>query len=147
MRWTEDEAREFGLRKDKDGNWYQPAPSRTARSGRKGSNTREMPKSQCAIRIGAEKQEEQENREGKTGEVGNKKGVKETYVIRVVSYRHRDMDPDNLCPKVWIDELVKLDYLPDDIGGYVDRVVKVVEVIKKTDQERTEIEIWKQRNS
>ncbi len=123
--WTEDEAKAYGLIKDRDGNWHQPQkPSNSVR------NPSPMPEPQPPVR----RQRKEPDKDEAVGA-----GM---YEIRVVSYRHRHADPDNLCAKVWIDLLVEMGVLPDDSSRFVERVIKQV-VVRKNEPETTEIEIWK----
>jgi len=59
--------------------------------------------------------------------------------VRVVSFRSRLLDPDNLCPKYFIDCLRYAKLIKDDNQSEIELSVKQVKV--KKDQERTEIEL------
>ena len=51
------------------------------------------------------------------------------------------MDPDNLCPKWYIDELTKAGIIPDDSSKYIQEFRK--KVVKTKDEEYTLIRILK----
>ena len=60
--------------------------------------------------------------------------------IRVVSFRRRLIDPDNLCPKYFIDCLRYAEIIKDDSAAHVTIQTEQVKVSEKGD-ERTEITI------
>jgi hypothetical protein len=60
--------------------------------------------------------------------------------VRVTSYRKRLLDPDNLCPKYFIDCLRYAGIIPDDSARFMDFTVRQQKV-KGDDEERTEIEV------
>ncbi len=60
--------------------------------------------------------------------------------VRVVSYRRRLCDADNLCPKYFIDCLRYAEVIKDDSAKFITLEVKQ-ERVASSDQERTEIEI------
>ncbi len=125
--WTEDEARAFGLVKDKNGNWHQTSKNAASRPS---VDTSPLPQPQHPVR----------RVEATAPQEGATEGA---YEICVVSYRRRAADPDNICPKVWIDLLVEQGWLPDDSSRFVQRVTKEVVLIRESEIETTEIEIWK----
>lgn len=129
MRFTEEEAKAFGLVQDKDGNWnYPPKVNSSVR------DSGEVSKPKRAPRRREPRKETDSPSETSSG----------GYEISVVSYRHRDTDPDNLCPKGYVDVLVEEGWIPADTARVVSEGVrKKVVVIDKSEQERTEIEIWK----
>lgn len=57
--------------------------------------------------------------------------------VRVASYRRRLIDPDNLCPKYFIDCLRYCGWIPDDSAKQITLEVSQ----EKSINERTEIEI------
>lgn len=57
--------------------------------------------------------------------------------VRVISYRRRLCDPDNLCPKYFIDCLRYAQIIPDDRAK--DITLEVSQ--EKSNDERTEIEV------
>ena len=59
--------------------------------------------------------------------------------IRVVSFRARLCDPDNLCPKYFIDCLRYAELIADDTPEHV--TIEVAQVKCRRAEERTEIEI------
>jgi hypothetical protein len=58
--------------------------------------------------------------------------------IRFVTYRHRLLDPDNPCPKSFIDGLRYAGLIPDDRSEDVEVTVRQ-EKIKNTEEQYTEI--------
>lgn len=62
------------------------------------------------------------------------------YAVRVVSYRVRLCDPDNLCAKSFVDCLRYAGIIPDDTAAIMDYSVSQQKVAAKT-EERTEIEV------
>jgi len=60
--------------------------------------------------------------------------------IRIVSYRRRLLDPDNLCPKYFIDCLRYSNLITDDREQDIELQTRQVKVKAKSD-ERTEIEL------
>lgn len=138
MRITEEEAIQLGFVKDKDGQWHKGKPqNQSLEKSVPSISPREMPKSKSNIR----KHNERKVKDKEELQTTNVEGVK--FKIVVSSYRHRDIDPDNLCPKHYIDILVRRKVLPDDSSKYIESVEKKVFVIPRTDSERTEIEIFK----
>lgn len=63
------------------------------------------------------------------------------YTILITSYRKRDMDPDNLYPKNYIDQLVEAKIIPDDSSKHISEIIKRVRKVKSEKDERTVIEI------
>lgn len=59
--------------------------------------------------------------------------------VRIVSYRKRLVDPDNLCPKYFVDCLRYAGLLKDDSARHVALTVEQIKV--KAGGERTEIEL------
>jgi len=147
IRWTEEEAIEHGFRKDKKGNWYLP---QAVKPGPKSSpnNSRSLPQPKPSIR----NETKRSNAPKKTRKKSSQKRLKRAserdysrfkcdcprFKIYVKSYRKRHLDPDNLCPKWYIDEIVKAGYLPDDSSKYVESIEKSVE---KDSDERTVITV------
>jgi len=124
FRLTEEEFRALGLKEIGSNN-----VNRKAEPSRPSGNPGPLPEPERTLR-----------REREESNPLKKVGTK-CFEIRVISYRSRFADPDNMCPKVWIDELVSLGYLPADDSRVVAGVTKKVELCFKED-ERTEIEIW-----
>lgn len=61
-------------------------------------------------------------------------------VVRVTSFRRRPIDPDNLCPKYFIDSLRYAGAIPDDREQDITLEVNQERVASKN-EERTEIEV------
>jgi hypothetical protein len=60
--------------------------------------------------------------------------------VRVVSFRRKLCDPDNLCPKYFIDCLRYAEIIPDDRPQDITLEVRQ-EKVKRKEDERTDIEI------
>ena len=60
--------------------------------------------------------------------------------VHVVSFRRRLCDPDNLCPKYFVDCLRYAAYIPDDRPQDITLQVEQIKV-KTRAEERTEIDI------
>lgn len=59
--------------------------------------------------------------------------------VEINSFRHRLLDPDNLCPKYIVDCLRYWKYIPDDTSKDIQLIVQQSKCSKK--DERTEIEL------
>ncbi len=62
------------------------------------------------------------------------------YALSVTSYRVRLTDPDNLCPKYFVDSLRYAGLIPDDTCRDIELSIRQVRVKTKAEQ-RTEIEL------
>jgi hypothetical protein len=62
--------------------------------------------------------------------------------VSIVSYRQRLIDPDNLCPKFFVDLLRYSSVIPGDAARDIEFKITQQKVILK-DCERTEIEVTK----
>lgn len=60
--------------------------------------------------------------------------------VCVVCYRQRLTDPDNLCPKYFIDCLRYAELIPDDTAAVIELAVRQEKVRLRSD-ERTELEV------
>lgn len=142
LNWSDDELRLKGYIEGPDGVCRRP--------GTKHSNSGEL---SCSIQIDRDKDsgEVSESKQSvfvqtKRGD-GTKKRAKRVsakgnqFTIIVDSYRRRHMDPDNLCPKWYIDEIVKAGIIPDDSSRYIREVKKRVHKVK--DEEYTKVTIIK----
>jgi len=146
LNWSEDELRLKGYTKGSDGVYRRP--------GKEGPNINSKSREQsCSIQIDRDKDsgEMPESEQSvcfkkKRGD-GTKKRTERVsaegnqFTIIIDSYRKRDMDPDNLCPKWYIDEIVGAGIIPDDLSVYVREVRKRVHKVK--DEEYTKITIIK----
>jgi hypothetical protein len=74
------------------------------------------------------------------GEEAREAGDATRFSVRVTSYRRRLIDPDNLCPKFFIDCLRYCGAIPDDRAQDITLEVRQEKVKRKQD-ERTEIEV------
>src|SRR5690242_5501842 len=62
------------------------------------------------------------------------------HVVRIRSFRVRLCDPDNLCPKYFIDCLRYAGSIPDDRPEDIELSMRQIKVSKRS-EDRTEIEI------
>lgn len=77
---------------------------------------------------------------------GGAKGSSESgdmWGLIVTAYCRRHTDPDNLCPKWYIDELVRAGIILDDSSRHVAWIAKSVVKIGKAEEEKTVIEVVK----
>jgi hypothetical protein len=65
--------------------------------------------------------------EGKDGDTGR-------YAVRIVSRRGRLLDPDNLCPKYFIDGLRYAGFIPDDRSDVIGLAVSQEKTTQKEEQ-------------
>jgi hypothetical protein len=65
--------------------------------------------------------------EGKDGDTGR-------YAVRIVSRRGRLLDPDNLCPKYFIDGLRYAGFIPDDRPDVIGLAVSQEKTAQKEEQ-------------
>lgn len=68
--------------------------------------------------------------EGKTKDAGR-------FLVRITSFRKRLLDPDNLCPKYFVDALRYQKLIPDDSAKFIDLSISQ----RKSKTDYTEIEI------
>ena len=129
IRWTEEEAIARGFKKDKNGNW----------SLLRSPDPRQVPKPKPSPSKLVKKADGDKEKRKDKGEKGNS----DCFVIEVISRRCRHCDPDNLCPKWYIDELVRAKVIPDDSSKYIIRFVKKVRLVKTKEEEQTIIRIYK----
>jgi hypothetical protein len=61
-------------------------------------------------------------------------------LLRITSFRRRLIDPDNLCPKYFIDALRYAQVIGDDSAAHITLEVSQIKVKTKT-EERTEVEV------
>jgi hypothetical protein len=131
-RWTEEEAKAYGFRKNAKGEWESPpVQSKLLQTGDSGF----VPEPKRRVRKQATRPDKAET----PGKGESKRGDK--FRIVVTSYRKRHADPDNLCPKWYIDEIVSAKIIPDDLSKYITSVEKRVRVTKN--EPKTVIEIFK----
>lgn len=134
MRLTEEQAKQLGLVKDQLGNWQDG--NKKLRANLQSGDSRPMSKLESDICKQPKKKNERKE------EIKNASGAK--YKIIVIARKIRGVDPDNLCPKYFIDEIVKAGIIPDDSSKYVESIEKRVEKVKTKEEEKTIIEIYKE---
>lgn len=104
-------------------------------ASRAADNSGAVPKSKSSVGTRAQ---------GKAQTKGaRKKESKAKYRIVVIAKRSRGIDPDNVLPKWYIDQLMEAGYLPDDSSKYVSGIEKRVEKVSRS-KEETVIEIWRE---
>lgn len=140
-RWTEEEAKAHGFVKDKHGNW-QPAKV-DARIQR--NDSRKVPK----LEPDANREEKEEVRtyradagRGKQSNSGCVSPNTVGYKIVVTAHCRRHTDPDNLCPKYFIDRLREFRLIPDDSSEFIAEFIKRVKKVEAWEPEVTEIEVF-----
>lgn len=132
-RWTEEEAKAYGLVKDKDGNWSK------GKTGVQRRDSREVSKLESDADWNKERQVRQDREDAKRGNA--------RYRIEVTAHCRRHTDPDNLCPKYFIDRLKEFKIIPDDSSEYVWEFVKRVKKVESWEPEVTEIEVFELEGS
>lgn len=132
LRFTEEEAKDLGFRKDSKGNWLPP------KADIQRKDSREMPKPESNVLHKIKGKNETKERGATESRISNR------FRIVVTSFRRRHMDPDNLCPKHAIDVLVKRGIIPDDSSVYISAIEKKVIKIKNHEEEYTEIEVFEE---
>ena len=80
-------------------------------------------------------------------EEANEESCPGRYRLVVTSYCRRHTDPDNLCPKWFIDELVRAKILTDDSSKYIEAITKRATKISQKEKERTVIEIYAEEDA
>lgn len=83
---------------------------------------------------------EQNVRHEPVGKKKGKAGNPVRFLVCIVSYRSRLCDPDNLCPKYFVDCLRYAEVIPDDSQAEIE--LKVSQVKVKRELERTEITVY-----
>lgn len=149
IRFTEEEAKAYGFIKV-NGDWVR-GDKKTSRPNPH-STTLPITKSDSSIvaKEQNERKERTKTRSKKSHRIINdrtnhndKESVSDRiYKINVISYRVRLCDPDNLVPKYYIDEMVRAGIIPDDSSKYIQSIEKKVIKVKKTEEEKTVIEVW-----
>lgn len=123
--WSEEELRLRGYVQQPDGSYertYIQIP-------------RQMPQSKPSVQPEQKRHDETQKRDEKDSK------RRDQFSIVVTSFRKRHMDPDNLCPKWYIDELVRAKIIPDDSSRYIKEIKK--QVVKTKGEEYTTIKIIK----
>lgn len=134
MRWTEEEAKAHGFRKNKRGDWELPNAQPIRQTRVQSHDTGKVPElEQDAFR--------NEEGEVRTYRANAGRGY-QSYRIVVTAHCRRHTDPDNLCPKYFIDRLKEFGIIPDDSSEFVGEFVKRVKKVEDWEPEITEIEVW-----
>lgn len=131
LRWTEEEAKRAGFRKTAKGDWIYERQV-TVRV----NNPSPLPQSERNIR-----RETKRPTKAKAPVQADSKGTN-SFTLEVISYSHRHRDPDNLCPKWYIDEMVRAGILPDDSSRFIRAITKSVVKITKEENEKTIIRVY-----
>lgn len=132
-RWDETDLRRLGYEEGPDGVFRKKV-----RNHVRDKNSGTLPKPKPNKRD----EQKRSNETEKGGASESKKGSrKDRFVLAVTSYRTRDMDPDNLVPKWYIDELVKAEIIPDDSSKYIEGIFK--SVVPGAEEEYTTIKVYK----
>lgn len=136
MRLTEEEAKQLGYVKDKSGNWsYRGSAADTIRPARVQRND---PGEVSKLESSSSRWIEGKNEAQRIYEADCKGG----YRIVVTAFCRKHTDPDNLCPKWFVDRLKEYGIIPDDSSEYVAEFVKRVRKIESWQPEITMIEVY-----
>ena len=137
--WTEEELHALGYQEDADGVFRQrdfaKTPTRRDLPLHRDQDSGQMPKPK------QDNGDEAQRSNGPKKRGKNKSQGDPQFTIEVTSYRRRNMDPDNLCPKWYIDECTRAGLIPDDSSKYVKEFKK--KVIQTKGEEYTLIKIVK----
>ena len=137
IRFTEEEAKQLGFVKGKNGEWIAPAKRPDRRplldAGAPGKAPERERLEQSSESLGA--LAARECRKKKGGRRFSK--PRPRFRIRLVVYTHREIDPDNVYAKWIIDHFVANGVLPGDGCRNVARVIKEAVLIPKTEPQRT----------
>lgn len=155
VRWTEEEARDYGFFKDRKGNWHSPAmdPVLPAGRSRNLSESKQVVQWEITEPLKGKKRVKRES-EQSIGHAGSGRatdssgpasrgGIEPEYRIVITTFSRRHRDLDNIVPKVIIDEIVKRGVLPDDSSKYIESITHRFVKIGKKEEENTVIEIYK----
>jgi len=141
IRWTEEEAINYGFRKDSQGWWEAPKKRELRSSIGEGGLRRVNSSSSDEMSI-----DKRDASDGPSAKVGGKEEIKvaskdygRKFEITVTSFSRFHCDPDNLCPKYFIDELVRAGLLEGDSSRHISWIKKQVVKVKNEEEERTEI--------
>lgn len=140
IRFTEEEAKELGFRKDANGNWIGPGRRKTPRKGVPPRDPGQAPKFEPAQDGPASGQtESRKERKKESGE-----SVQEfdpRFVISIRVYSRREIDPDNIVTKWIVDRFVEAGVLPGDSCRHVLSVRKSAQKIGRDEEEKTVVVI------
>lgn len=128
-RWTEEEAAQFGLIKDKNGNWHQ------REAGVPRCNPCKMPKLESGAVKRVKTKNETQDRDEKDSD--------SRYRIVVTATYRRFADPDNLCPKWFIDRLAEYGIIQNDSSEFIYEIIKRIKKVKPWGTETTTIEVYR----
>lgn len=146
MRITDKEAETlFGLVKNSEGIWVKKEnlkqnDSTTNDPLATNSKPRDTRKSTKSKRGAGNKSA----RKATNKRTSKKKSDKDTREFRVfvTAYNVRDMDPDNVLPKWYIDKIVEAGIVPDDKSHYIKGIEKRVIIVDSEEEERVLIEVF-----
>ena len=143
IRFTEEEMIGLGYWKDKRGEWH--GPKNQCRAGYSnapipGSTDIQRNDSRKMPQLESSPDELPKKRNGAQRKNASRGSGR--YRIEVEARCRRHTDPDNLCPKWFIDRLRECGIIPDDSSEFVVEVVKRVVKIESWEPETTTIEVW-----
>ena len=153
MRFSEEEARIFGLKQDARGNWYQPG--REGKRCRKGSGDRipsEVPKLQSGVCSKPKETVANKEKDEAASPDRNSGIFEETgkYLAVVISYQAKSgggADTDNLCPKHFIDEIISSGIAPDDLTDdnfeEICATIKAIKRVKTRREQKTVVKLYR----
>lgn len=128
VRITEEEAKALGFVKDGKGNW---------KAGVQRKNSSKVPKLESNSSYEQKRSDEIQRKDARCSIEGHFRCR-----IVVTAYYRRHVDPDNICPKYFIDKLKGFGIIPDDSSKYVESFEKRVVVVENWEPEVTDIEVF-----
>lgn len=154
IRFTEEDAIKAGWKKDAKGNWSKVSVSSAhPRQVSKLESGAQQQKKGSHGSQGEDVRGREEGNGGSSGAPGVRGASRAVhsdqarYRIVVTAYCRRDTDPDNLCPKWFVDRLKEFGVMPDDSSVYVSEFVKRVVKIENWQPEQTMIEVFEDGDS
>lgn len=118
-RFSEGELKALGYKQNPDGSFSAP--------GRQSSPVRDKNSGEVSNVQRLQQPLSPEDDEDEEGSEIADSAASRRFTIGVVAFRKREMDPDNLVPKWYIDALVDAGVIPDDSSRYINGVWKSVQ--------------------
>ena len=144
--WSEEELKALGYIEDAKGNWARPdSPRKRSGTGFGIGNPCEVSKHKPNLQRQAKRSDAAKKRNEASGKRRNS-GIR--YIATVISYEVKcgvGADTDNVCPKWFIDEIIRSGLLPvdltDDNFEQICLTQKAIKRVKTRKEQRTLIRI------
>ena len=143
---SEEELKALGYREDANGNWTKPDNKKQKTQKSPGiGNPGQLSKRQSGIRRPAKRSTKAKKENEASSQRRNSQ-----YIAVVVAYKtkkNKGADTDNICPKWFIDEIVKSGICPadltDDNFEQICLTLKTIKRVKTRKEEKTVIKIYR----